>query len=360
MRSLLSLVAGLAPALALSLLAFPGQAEVTPVEVVYPQLNQSRQVLQLTGTVEAAQHAELATQQSGLIASLHVEVGDRVTKGSKLLTLDDTLARLSLAEAAASVEVARVARTEAKRLFEEVLALSKQKVVAETLIGERRAGLAQAKAELSRQQANLALQEEVVRRHTLYAPFSGVIATRNADIGEWVSQQTAVLTLVQQQQLRLNVAIPQEYYGQLVNQADIAVTVNPDFANAPAIKASLSRLVAVSNSQSRTLTAHIDLPADTQLLAGMSAKAELELPLSREDLVWLPKSAIKLHPDGGASIFAVVNNKAKRFLITVVRQRDNLVAVSGAPADFALVASGVELMRDGHAVKVNNPQGKPL
>ena len=360
MRSLLSRLAGLVPALAMVLLAFPGHAEVTPVEVVYPQLEQSRQVLQLTGTVEAAQHAGLATQQSGLIASLHVEVGDRVAKGAKLLTLDDTLARLGQAEAAASVEVARVALAEAKRLYEEVLALSKQKVIAETLIGERRAGLAQARAELARQQANLASQQEVVRRHTLYAPFAGVIATRNADIGEWVSQQTAVLTLVQQHQLRLNVAIPQEYYGQLVDQANIAVTVTPDFANAQAIKASLSRLVAVSNSQSRTLTAHIDLPDNARLLAGMSAKAELELPLSREDLVWLPKSAIKLHPDGGASIFAVVNNKAKRFLITVIRQRDNLVAVAGAPADFALVASGVELMRDGNAVKINNPQGKPL
>ena len=360
MRAFLISMLLFSQALMITMFSLPARAEVTPVDVVYPETSQSHQILQLTGTVEARQNAELSTQQSGLIAALYVEVGDNVAKGDKLLTLDDTLARLSLAEAKASVEAARVAQAEAERLYKEVLALSKQKVVAETLIGERKAGVASAKAELAMRRASLELQQEVVSRHSLYAPFAGVIASRNADLGEWVSQQTRVFNLVQQQELRLNLAIPQEYYGQLAGREKVAVTVTPDFANAPAIEASLSRLVAVSNNQSRTLTAHVDLPADAKLVAGMSAKAEIKLPQSRENLVWLPKSAIKQHPDGGASIFAVVDNKAKRFLVKVVRQQGEKVAVSGAPANQALVMSGIELMREGHELKINSVQGQPL
>ncbi|WP_281560599.1 efflux RND transporter periplasmic adaptor subunit [Thalassomonas sp. RHCl1] len=343
-----------------SVFSLPARAEITQVDVVYPKTNQSHQILQLTGTVEARQNAELSTQQSGLVAALYVEAGDKVAKGDKLLTLDDTLARLSLAEAKASVEAGRVAQAEAERLYKEVLALSKQKVVAETLIGERKAGVASAKAELAMRKASLALQQEVVNRHSLYAPFAGVIASRNADLGEWVSQQTRVFNLVQQQELRLNLAIPQEYYGQLIDREKVAVTVTPDFADAAAIEAHLSRLVAVANNQSRTLTAHVDLPASANLVAGMSAEAEIKLPQSKENLVWLPKSAIKQHPDGGASIFAVVDNKAKRFLVKVVRQQGEKVAVSGAPANQALVRSGIELMREGHELKINSVQGQPL
>lgn len=360
MRVFLISVLLFSQALMITLLSLPARAEVTQVDVVYPETSQSHGVLQLTGTVEARQNAELSTQQSGLVAALYVEVGDKVAKGTKLLTLDDTLARLSLAEVKASLAAARVAQTEAERLYNEVLALSKQKVVAKTLIGERKAGVASAKAELALRQASLAMQQEVVSRHTLYAPFAGVIATRNADLGEWVSQQTRVFNLVQQQGLRLNLAIPQEYYGQLVNQEKVQVTVTPDFADAAAIEAYLSRLVAVSNNQSRTLTAHIDLADDVNLVAGMSAKAEIKLPQSRQNLLWLPKSAIKQHPDGGASIFAVVNNKAKRFLIKVVREQDGKVAVSGAPQNQALVMSGIELMREGHELKINAVQGQPL
>lgn len=360
MRSLLTIILLNIQTIFLITFAIPSKAEVTQVDVFYPELSQNHQLLHLTGTVEAIQDAELAPLQSGLVAKIFVDVGDRVTKGDVLLALDDTLIRLSLKEAVASVEAVNVLQVEAKRLYQEVLALSKQKVIAETVIGERRAALAMAKAELTKQQANLARQEEVLNRHTLYAPFTGIIAHRNADVGEWVNQQTSVFNLVEQQRLRLRVAIPQQYYGQLINQQDISTTVTPDFVNASPIKTKLNRWVAVSNNQSRTLIAYIDLPEDSQLVAGMSANAKVQLPNKKQVMMWLPKSAIKQHPDGSASIFAVVNNKAKRYMVDIINQQADSVAVTGVPENQAVVVSGVELLREGNDLKINSDTGKPI
>lgn len=359
MRSLLIRVSLIVQAFLLTIVALPASADVTQVDVFYPELSPSHEILRLTGTVEAVQNAELATVQSGLIAGIYVEAGDTVSKGTKLLSLDDTLVRLSLAEAAASMEATKVKQKEAERLYNEVSTLSKQKVVAATMIGERRASLASANAELTMQQANLARQQEVVNRHTLYAPFAGVIASRNADLGEWVNQQTKVFNLVEQQHLRLRVAIPQEYYGLLAEQKDVTTTVTPDFSNAITIEAKLDRLIAVSNQQNRTLTALINLPETASLVAGMSATAEIKLQLDQHTHIWLPKSAIKQHPDGGTSVFAVVDNKAKRFIVKVINQRNNLVAVSGAPAKQAFVVSGVELLREGDELKIATVAGQP-
>lgn len=323
------------------------------VDVYVPATTEAaNQTIRLTGTVEAEQHADLAVLESGVVATLSVEVGDKVTKGQKLMSLDATLAELTLSEAQAALSATQVLRDEAERLYHEVLALSKKQVVAQTLIAERKAALASAEATLVQQTANVALQQEIVNRHTLYAPFEGVIANRSADLGEWVTQQTPVYTLIEQGNMRLSVAIPQEYYAMLAGQS-VSAKVQPDFINAEPLYAQLDRLVAVTDNQSRTLTGHIYLPKDTTLLAGMSASAEIALPEQSNELIWLPRSALKMHPDGGSSVFIVKDNTARRVLVEVVEQRSDQIAVKNAPTGQAFVASGVELLRDGDVLQVN-------
>lgn len=330
--------------------------EPVAVDVFVPATGQgANQTITLTGTVESEQHANLAVLESGVVSELFVEVGDKVTQGQALMTLDATLAKLTLSEAQAALASVQVARDEAERLYNEVLALSKKQVVAQTLIAERNAALAEAEAALIQQRAKVELQQEIIKRHTLLAPFSGVIAHRNANLGEWVTQQTPVYTLIENDNLRLSVAIPQEYFALLADKL-VSAKVQPDFTNADVIYAQLDRLVAVTDNQSRTLTGHIYLPKDTAMVAGMSASAQIVLPDITEDIVWLPRSALKVHPDGGSSVFVVRNNTAKRVLVEVVEQKRDQIAVKNASADQVFVASGVELLRDGDLLEVNRTQ----
>ena len=332
-------------------------AEATKVDVFYPNSSQSNQSLALSGSIESRQHSELAPLRSGVVASLLVEVGDTVEAGQKLMVLDAKLAELNLAQVKAAAEAAEVVKNEAQRLYQEIISLSEKQLVAETLMSERQSAVAVAEAQANRAKAELAQQTEVVRRYTLYAPFAGVIAQRNVDVGEWVTEQTNVLTLVEQQNLRLNVSIPQEFYGQLAGKKDIQVIITPDFANARSISAKLDRLVTVANDTNRALTALIDLPEGTALVAGMSARAEIAIPESDQAVLWVPRSAIKQHPDGGRSVFAVVNNKAKRYLIDIVEQQQEKVAITGAPDNRALIISGVELLQDGAELEVKEVAG---
>ncbi len=320
------------------------------VDVIYPKQSQDVRIIALSGTVEAKQHAQLASLESGLVSQLHVEIGDVVTKGQPLLRLNDSLAKLQVESATASLQAANVNLAEADRLHKEVLALSKQQVVPQTLIAERGAVLANAQAELARSAANLALQKEILARHILSAPFAGVIADRSIDVGEWLTQQSAVLTLVDQSHLRLSVSVPQQHYFQLAKADKVAVTVLPDLKQAAPIRASLSRFVPVSNSSNRTFTAQIDLPQNDVLVAGMSARAEIEIPNTSQDMIILPMSAVKLHPDGGSSVFIVEDDKAKRVITSFVDMRDGNVAISGQAFDKAYVISGVEVLSDGMTV----------
>lgn len=332
------------------------QAKVS-VDVYYPQKEKTNQVLKLTGTIQAKQNSELATLVDGLIEEIFVEAGDIVKKGETLIALDSTLAELVLAEASAEQRASQIVLDEAERRYKEVLSLSKNQVVAETLIAERRASFAEAEADLIRRKASVKLQQEVVDRHILKAPFAGVIAARNADNGEWVTRQHSVFNLVEQDNLRLSVEIPQEYYSLLVGQ-QVPVLVNPDSNKAHQYQAKLDRLVKISKSQSRSFTGHIYLPQNAELVAGMSARAEIKLPTQQQTMIWLPRAAIKQHPDGGNSVFAVVNDKAKRVLVNIVEQENDRVAVTNASADYGYVISGVEVLRDDAELQISNKLGR--
>ncbi len=339
---------------------FAYAAEIVAVDVYQAKVSPTNQVLSLTGSIEAKQHADLAPLQSGVIAELFVEVGDQVEQGQKLLSLDDKLAQLGLKQAMAQRAAVLAQKHEAERLYKEVIELSKRQLVAETLLGERLSGLEIAKAELGRVDAELAQQEEILARHTLFAPFAGVIAQRHIDVGEWVTQQSPVLTLVEQAGMRLNINIPQEYFKQFANNKDIDVIVTPDVSEAISFDAKLDRLVSVASHSSRTLTGLVNLPDELNLVAGMSARADIQLPMSSQAFVWLPKAAIKQHPDGGTSVFVAEQKRAKRVIVDVVNTEGNQVAVLGADAKHAFIISGVELLKDGDAIRVNQVQGDTL
>ena len=332
--------------------SFAASAAPVDVSVTYPTPTKNYQTLLLTGTVESDQDALLAPLESGLVATLHVEVGDQVEKGQALLTLDNTLALLAERQAIADLKVAEVALADAKRLFQETEALSKQQLAAKTLREQRMSEVASAEAELARQEANLDLQREILNRHVLNAPFAGVIYQRSVDVGEWLTTATGVLSLVSFQNRRLSIQVPQEYYG-LLSELNSAIKVLPGSRNQSIVMGKLERMVGVSKSQSRTFTAHVALPSDADLLIGMSAQAEINLPDTEQTVFWLPVSTIKQHPDGGASIFAVINNRAKRILVNIIERRGDAVLVTNAESGQAYVSSGVELITDNTELKIN-------
>jgi RND family efflux transporter MFP subunit len=323
------------------------------VDVFYPKQVQNNQTLVLTGTVEAKQNAQLAPLEAGLVATLSVEIGDAVALGQQLLTLDSKLAELEVQGELANVKAAEVNLNEAERLYQEVQELAKQQVVAQTTIAERAAFLASTEAQLAMANASLSLQQERLNRHRLQAPFKGIIAQRNVDVGEWITQQTEILTLVAQNDLRLTIAIPQQYYSKLRAPTDVTVKVIPDSASTQSFTANISRLVPVSNIATRTFLAQIDLPNNNGLVAGMSARAEIAIPNTQQSTFTLPRAAVKQHPDGGSSVFVAENGFAKRVVTAYTAMPNNFVTINNQPANEAYIITGVELLQEGTPIIPN-------
>lgn len=179
--------------------------EPAPVPVVVHTIAKGRVEMIVantrSGTVEATRRSKLAPQTGGQVAKLPVKRGDRVEPGQILVELwnDDLRAQIDLAKseivrARALVEQARqmaeVAESDKKRSIElrqtEIASeQGTQRLIAEA--AAKKAELAAAEAALLVAQDRQRTTEAALARTILTAPFGGVVAEVNAELGEYVT-----------------------------------------------------------------------------------------------------------------------------------------------------------------------------
>lgn len=326
--------------------------EPVPVRVTMPQEKGLSQQLVLSGSLTAQQDAGLSSRTAGLVAQLLVDAGSTVSKGQPLLQLDTSLAQHELAQRKAALAAAQVLQSEQLRLVGEAEQLTKQQLFPQTELALRRAGLAQAEATLQQAQAAAAQQQEVLARHTLTAPFAGVIAQRFTDVGEWIALGTPVLQLVSLNPLLLDVQVPQEYFAALPTLRRIAV--QSDLLPGEKLSANLLATVPVGDATARSFLARLAIQDDgVTLLPGTSARATLYFERDDASALVVPPDALLRHPDGNFSVFAVRDGKAWRHNVTLGRSNEQGVEIlSGLPKQQPVVVRGNEILRDGQAVRV--------
>ena len=267
------------------------------------------------GTIKACNRAGLSPSMGGQIANLPVKVGDAVKPGQILMELwnDDRVAEVSLAtrEAKAAKALARqacvkadVAEREAQRLrklrkkglaSEEAI----DKADGEALAQKAACTAAQATAEVS--EARLEVAQALLNRTQLTAPFAGIVAEINGEVGEFVTPSP--------------VGIPTPPAVDLVDINCLYVSAPIDEVDAPAIRIGMPAKVSLDafakqifpgkvkriapyvldiEKQARTVDVEVDF-ANTEdshnMLPGYSADIEVILAEQRNTLR-IPTEAI--------------------------------------------------------------------
>ncbi|HZF30785.1 MAG TPA: biotin/lipoyl-binding protein, partial [Gammaproteobacteria bacterium] len=153
------------------------------------------------GTVDACRRARLSSASGGQIANLPVKKGEHVKQGQLLLELwnEDTKAQLELERrnAVASRSLAReacVTADVAKRDAERSSKLHDQKLASEEAADQARgkadssaAGCKAAEDTARVSDARVDVTQAQLKRTQLVAPFDGVIAEINGELGEFVT-----------------------------------------------------------------------------------------------------------------------------------------------------------------------------
>ena len=354
-------------AVALAALWFISRPEAIPVSLVAVERGPVAATVANTraGTVDACRRAGLSPALGGQIASLPVTDGETVEAGELLLELwnADIKAELTLAErdARASRSRAReacVVAAVAKRDAERVTKLRADRLASEEAADQAEgraestaAGCAAAEDATRVSDARVDVTKAQLERTQLYAPFAGVIAEINGELGEFVTPSP--------------VGIPTPPTVDLIDDSCLYISAPIDEVDAPRVRAGLSARISLDafpaqsfaghvrrvapyvldqEKQARTveIEAEFDDPKHAGLLAGYSADVEVILD-ERADTLRLPSSVIL--PDKTVLVFDEASGTiAARSVETGIANWEFTEIVSGLAAGDRVVSS---IDRDG-------------
>lgn len=303
-RRTLALIAGIA-VLVVAAVAYQSRPRPIEVEVVTVGRGAVAETATNTraGTIEACRRARLAPQTGGQIARLPVRKGDAVEEGQVLLELwnEDARSQLTLAERELVASQARaeeacvsagVARREADRLTQ----LLERKLVA-TEAAERARGDAESREAACRAatQNTLVARSRIdnaraaLDRTLLRAPFDGVVAEINGELGEFVTPSP------------LGIATPPAV--DIVDTTCIYVTAPIDEVDAPRIRVGMRAYVTLDAFRDRRFPAHVRRVAPYVLETERQARTvEIEAELESD-------SGADLLPGYSADVEVVINNR---------------------------------------------------
>jgi HlyD family secretion protein len=311
-----ALIAGIA---AVALLGGWYLTRAAPVAVLLAAVDRGRVVSSVAntraGTIEACQRARLAPNAGGQIARMPVREGDVVAKGDLLLELwnEDIAAQLVLAEreiAAARARVdeactlASVAERDAARLQNLRSKGVASEESTEKAVGEAQARRAACRAAESSSEVTSA-QVDVMRanleRTRLYAPFGGVIAEINGELGEFVTPSPIgiatppTVDLIDTACLYVKAPIDEVDAGGVRRgmPARVVLDAFADRSFAGRVRRVANYVLEVEK-QARTVDVEVELEPDSSLpdlLAGYSADVEVILA-TRDDVVRVPTEAV--------------------------------------------------------------------
>jgi RND family efflux transporter MFP subunit len=330
--------------------------KATPVSVVATTVAAVYDEVPLSGSVTARRVSRISPKIEGFVAELLVDEGDEIKSGDALLYLDPVMAKIGLARVQAQLQEAEASLSEAKRQRDEAAELLKKKHTSATNHEARVADVAIKTAVLNRLKAELSQQQETLSRHTVYAPFDGVIASKEIEVGEWVDTGTSLLELVEISILRINVQVPQIYFGQI--RKGTAAILKFDAFPERSFDASVTMKIPAGNASTRTFPLRMEIKNEEGIIApGMSARVRIKLQREAEAML-LPRDAIVRKPDGSELVWLVVKSGASTIARSIQVKtgrayRDSVeVFSSELLPGTKVVIRGNEILRADQNVKI--------
>ena len=178
---------------------------------------------------EPAQSIEVGSPVTGILSEMRVGRGDRVAPGDVLARLDSTVeeANVALAQVQAEAQEALASQLTRLTLAEAALDRARQLLqsgsVTSSRIEELQAAVEIARADLETErhrkrvaEIELERQRALLDRLTILSPISGFVTGRLLSVGEFVRQDSALLTLVQTDPLFVEAYVPVTYWGRIV------------------------------------------------------------------------------------------------------------------------------------------------
>jgi membrane fusion protein (multidrug efflux system) len=302
----------------------------------------------VVGTISPVQGVDIRAELAGTVRKIDFQSGGTATQGQLLVQLDTSVEEGQLQAMKAQWELAQANLVRARDL-------KAQGVISQADYDAATASASQTIGEVSAIEATIA-------KKTIRAPFSGRLGIRAVNLGQFVRDGDAIVSLHSLDPVFVDFNLTEQQLAQA--KKTMAVRVSTDATPGRVFDGKVTALNPQFDPSTRNIKVQATVANPTgELRPGMFARIQLVQPETR-DLLVVPATAV-LHAPYGDSVFVVSDVKdeksgktVKQVQMTTVRlgdTRGDFVAVTnGLKAGQLIATSGVFKLRNGASVAIDN------
>ena len=351
-----------------------------------PEAGGRQTALNASGYITPRRRATIAAKITGRVTGVFFDEGTRVAAGQLLSTLDDSDVRRSLDSAKADRDASQAAIADyevqlknAQVLLHRAEQLQKAGVQTQEALdnASTAADSLKAKIELARQQvaaseARIGVAQQAVDNCTIRAPFAGIVVSKDAQVGEMVSPnsagggftRTGIATIVDMKSNEIEVDVNESYIARVENGQQVTATLDA-YPDKP-IPSKVRTVIPTADRQKATVKVRItilNLEKYDFILPDMGVKVaflENEQPVAKDKskdkgpqvVAFIPKGAVR--SDANASfVFLVRDGRVQRRAVSLGMDRGTDVAIlAGVTPGDSLVVKGPESLHDGDKIEI--------
>ena len=321
-----------------------------PVEVATVVEQEVSTSVTLIGTGEAWLETVIAAEEAGLVSSMMVEEGDRVTRGQTLCEQLSTQLALRIEAARADLAEAQVLQAQAESDLDRQKRLFAINSISEKAYEDAKFRAEGARSRAQSLKASLSALEEQLSSRKIRAPITGYVVKRHCLVGQWLGEGQPVVTLVVPDPILFRVPVPERYISS-IKRGDEA-QVRFDALPGKAFQGKISAIIPRGDDASRTFPVRVEIQnPDGLIKPGMLGRATLPTGEQRK-AVLVPKDAL-VFTSTGTAVFTVVDQKANFVPVRIGPEHGSLIEAEGdLGAGLDVVVRGNERLRPGQAVTV--------
>ncbi len=292
--------------------------------------------LEVQGNVQTKENLIIYPQFSGILTSLNVVSGQKVSKGQLLGMIDDGGLSQQLAQAQSQLDLAKTTFERQKRLWDQKIGSEIQYLQAQTNMVSQQKMVSQIKAQLAKTK--------------IVAPFSGVIDETLIERGQVVAPGQGLMRIVNLNNMYVSTSVPETYIGKLKVGTSVDVYLTSLDKN---YSGKIRQVANNINPNNRTFTIEVSVPNKENLLRPNQVAKLRIVDYTAKNAIVVPTNVVQEDGDKNKFVFIVTNTKgttgiAKKVLVELGQSSNNVTEIlSGLSADDIIVTEGVNTISDG-------------
>jgi membrane fusion protein, multidrug efflux system len=268
----------------------PTQLRIEATDLYVVKSGNISATVTISGSLKAQKQSLVKSKSGGEVVSLGLKDGDIVKSGQRVAQIDDLDAKLRLNERLAARKANQAQLELAQRVYQNQRQLFDKGFISQAALDSAQTQLDVARANLDAAQASLKVVEKQINDSVLISPISGVVAEVFVQVGEKVSSDARLLSVVDLNSIEFEASVPADLtLGITVGQT---ISIRIDGATQEVI-GRVERINPTTQSGSRAIPVHVSLgQAAGNLKVGMFAEGRF-VTAQKNNVIVVPTSAIR-------------------------------------------------------------------